>query len=275
MILTRANHEFDNDIIKRITKYYHQFQMNEKSPGRYKFRLKKDVDFNAEIIADIVNLDGKNVVRIVDSATALQAARFLKYISAKSVWEAIRLCWIDVYQGPPDRLVLYAGTQLASAQFRQEAEAIGSETKLVPIEAHQSVGKFERYHTSLGRSYNVIKEDLPNISKELILQMATKAINDTAGLDDLVPTLLVLDTFPRLAEESPPSPTITLRPQEIYKATKELKRLYAERMVKHALAMRNGPSTEAILNLPLQSSVRVWREKKGWKGPYTLLSVDG
>ena len=29
--------------------------------------------------------------------------------------------------------------------------------------------------------------------------------------------------------------------------------------------MQNGPSTEAILNIPIQYLVRVWREKKGWK----------
>ena len=43
-------------------------------------------------------------------------------------------------------------------------------------------------------------------------------------------------------------------------------------MVTEALQMRNGPNTEAILSLPLLSFVRVWREKKGWTGPYRLLS---
>ena len=39
--------------------------------------------------------------------------------------------------------------------------------------------------------------------------------------------------------------------------------------------MRNGPSTKATLNLPLQSDVRVWREKDGWTGPFKLLATDG
>lgn len=97
--------------------------------------------------------------------------------------------------------------------------------------------------------------------------MASKAVNDTAGSDGLVPRLLVFGTFPRLAKELSPSPRITLCAQATFKVTKELKRLYAERMVKDTLAMRNGPSTEATLNLPLQSSVRVWHKSKGWKGP--------
>ena len=79
--------------------------MNERSPGRFRFRLKEDFDFNAEIIIDIMFLDGRSLIHVVDSATAFQAARFIKDMSAKTVWEAIKLCWIDVYQGPPDRIV--------------------------------------------------------------------------------------------------------------------------------------------------------------------------
>lgn len=39
--------------------------------------------------------------------------------------------------------------------------------------------------------------------------------------------------------------------------------------------MRNGPNTLDTLKLPLESQVRVWCEKKGWKGPYMLLSIEG
>ena len=39
--------------------------------------------------------------------------------------------------------------------------------------------------------------------------------------------------------------------------------------------MRNGPNTKNTLDLPVQSNVRVWREKDGWKGPFKLLHTDG
>ncbi|KAI1007485.1 hypothetical protein K3495_g735 [Podosphaera aphanis] len=249
--------------------------MNEKAPGRFKFSCKEKFDFNAEIIVDIIFLDGRNVLHVVDSAIAFQAARFIKDLSAKTVWEAIRLCWIDVYQGPPDDIVHDAGTQLASAEFKQEAKIIGSKTKEVPIEAHQSVGKVERYHVTLRRAYEVIKGDLPNTSREAILQMVVKAINDIAGPNSIVLTLLVFGAFPRLTEESSPSPSIVRRAEFIHNATKEVTRLYAQRMRKNALKIRNGPDVGPILNLPLQSLVQVWREKEGWTGPFRLLSTEG
>ena len=68
--------------------------------------------------------------------------------------------------------------------------------KEVPIKAYNSVGKVERYHALLRRVYKIISLELEDASKELTLQIAVKAINDSAGLDGLVPTLLVFGAYP-------------------------------------------------------------------------------
>jgi hypothetical protein len=60
-----------------------------------------------------------------------------------------------------------------------------------------------------------------------------------------------------MTRDSPPSPSITERAEAIHKATKEVRRLYAERQVNNALAMRNRPNTKPVLTLPLQSDIRV------------------
>jgi hypothetical protein len=56
----------------------------------------------------------------------------------------------------------------------------------------------------------------------MILQMAVKAINDTAGLDGIIPTLLVFGAYPQMTDMDPPSPSIIQRAQAIYAATKEV-----------------------------------------------------
>jgi hypothetical protein len=113
------------------------------------------------------------------------------------------------------------------------------------------------------------------MSDESILQMAVKAVNDTAGPDGLVPTLLVFGAYPRMTTESPPSPSMIKRSEAIQKATKALRKIAAERQVADALNTQNGPTTEDVLALPLQSEVLVWRESDGWNGPYKIISVDG
>jgi hypothetical protein len=104
--------------------------------------------------------------------------------------------------------------------------------------------------------------------------MAVKAVNDTAGPDGLVPTLLVFGTYPRLSKTSPPSPSIAAQATAVRKAMSEIRKLKAARQVQDALATRNGPNVTEVLLLPLQSDVKVWRENKGWTGPHTLLGLN-
>ena len=54
----------------------------------------------------------------------------------------------------------------------------------------------ERYYAPLRCAYKIISLELEDVSEELTLQMAVKAINDSAGLDGLVPTLLVFGAYP-------------------------------------------------------------------------------
>ena len=48
----------------------------------------------------------------------------------------------------------------------------------------------------LHRIYEIISSELKGASKELTLQMAIKAVNNSAGLDGLVPILLVFGAYP-------------------------------------------------------------------------------
>ena len=265
--------------MERLTKYCSFCQRYGKSPGRFKFTLRDDTTFNYSIIVDIMYIDGNPVLHVIDEATRFQAARWLQNISAKHTWDSLRLCWIDVYLGPPDYLHHDAGTNFVSKEFRQFALSMVITTKAVPVEAHWSIGIVERYHAMLRRAYLIIKEELCNINgtginKDIGLQMAVKAVNDTAGPDGLVPTLLVFGAYPRMLSFDPPAPTILQRAAAINKAMDEVRKIRDQRMVADALNTRNGPLVNPLHDLPLNSEVLVWREKRGWAGPFRLLNIS-
>jgi len=67
--------------------------------------------------------------------------------------------------------------------------------KEVPIKVYNSIRKIERYYALLRRVYKIISLKLKDASKELTLQIAIKAINNSAGPDRLVPTLLVFSAY--------------------------------------------------------------------------------
>jgi len=52
--------------------------------------------------------------------------------------------------------------------------------------------------------------------------MAVKAVNDSAGPDGIVPTLLVFGAYPRMTDINPPAPSVTKRAEAIRAATREI-----------------------------------------------------
>ena len=68
--------------------------------------------------------------------------------------------------------------------------------KEVPIKVYNSIRKVEWYYMLLRHVYKIISLELEDVSKELTLQMAVKAINNSASPDRLVPTLLVFGAYP-------------------------------------------------------------------------------
>lgn len=153
---------------------------------------------------------------------------------------------------------------------------MGITCKQMPIEAHWAVGKIERAHAPLRRAYDILWKELGDrTGPETVLQMAVKALNDTAGPDGLVPTLLVFGAYPRIDARSPPSPEIQERAKAVQKAMKILRKHRAEVDVNRALNTRNGPYIHDILTLPLRTEVLVWREKEGWTGPYEIAAIEG
>lgn len=56
---------------------------------------------------------------------------------------------------------------------------------------------------------------------------------------------------------------------------KEISKIRAQIQVRDALNQRNGPSTTAIHDLVINSEVLIWRESKGWTGPFKLIGTQG
>lgn len=92
-VLKRARHDPSYRLIERITKFCRDCQFNGKSPGRFKFTLHDpDSDFNHTVIVDILDIDGKKVLQVIDEATGYMAAAFLKNQEAATAYSALQTC---------------------------------------------------------------------------------------------------------------------------------------------------------------------------------------
>ena len=87
--------------------------------------------------------------------------------------------------------------------------------------------------------------------------MAVKAVNNTAGPNRLVPTLLVYGAYLRISNLNPPAPFIIKRAAIIQKVITKIVKLRAKQTVNNALHYCNGPNTTLVYNLPLNSKVLI------------------
>ena len=115
---------------------------------------------------------------------------------------------MDTYLGPPDYITIDTGKNFVSREFKEYVDTLGIQTKAVLVKAHNSISIVERYHSPLRRIYQIISVKIPGIDRDMALQIAFKALNDTAGPEGLVPTLLVFGACPRITESDPLAPTI-------------------------------------------------------------------
>ena len=121
----------------------------------------------------------------------------------------------------------------------------------VLVEAHNSIGKVERYYSPIRRAFKILKAEMLGTNDNVILQIAFKAINDTAGPNGIVPILFVFGAYLRITKDLLLSLLITQRAEAIYKATKEIRSMYAKRQVDDARAMRNSLNTLVTMLLLL------------------------
>jgi hypothetical protein len=194
----------------------------------------------------------------------------------------LRLCWIDVYLDLSDHILTDVDKIFASREFRQFAISMTIIIKAVLVEAHWSIDVVKRYHAELRRAYQVIFENLNTesaISKEIVLQMIVKAINDTIDFDELVLILLIFGAYSRIHVMNLSTSSITQRTMIIEKAMIEIRKIRAERQIIDALNIRNDSIIISIHDLLLNSDVLVWREsnvnqRDKWIESFKLLDIN-
>ena len=69
-LLTETDYDIEHKTIKIINKLCHYCQIKGKALQQFKFTLKKDIDFNYKIMMNIMYLDKKPVLHVVNAFIA-------------------------------------------------------------------------------------------------------------------------------------------------------------------------------------------------------------
>ena len=159
------------------------------------------VRFNERIMLDVMYVDGKPVLHIVDEITKFRAAKFLPDVSTKNIWRTLLEIWVMIYTGLPNRMIVDQGS--AFGGLFVDLAALGNvEVERTGVEAHSSLGLGERYHQPLRPTYRKIMAQHPSTEPKLALACSVKAMNDIIGPEGLVLSALVFGEYSRVITRS-------------------------------------------------------------------------
>jgi hypothetical protein len=182
-------------VLQDISELCRSCQVFRNKEVTFSSRLKGDALFNRSIELDLCYIDSRPVLHITDKDTTYGASRFVR-LSSKNpttvqLWDTFVQAWGLVYIGMPDVVAADRGTQFTSRDFELALSYHGVNQHYTAVESHHSLGANERAHAVLRRVYLKTRHDHPIFPPELALAYSQKAINETFGTHEIVPTLLV------------------------------------------------------------------------------------
>ena len=165
--------------------------------------------------------------------------------------------------------------------FREVSNIYDIDTQKSSTESQNSLAIGGRYHDPLRKTFLKLREDHPNLKKDVLLAISTKAINDTFVPEGIVSSALVFGEFPSITVFiGPKVPRATLAERVIaaQEARKLMSKHLAQVKVKRVERHRTQMATDHVYQP--DDRVLVWMEKQinnrigMYKGPFTVLSFD-
>ena len=136
--------------IEELHKKCETCQRHGAKPKRFRLTTgTEDLRFNHIVAADIMFINRKPILHVVDEATHFSAATWLRNSSLKEVWNGLLRCWSHVYAGPPDFLRIDQGSNFISREFKDKADTSGISLIEAPVGSPNSMSHGERYHGPL------------------------------------------------------------------------------------------------------------------------------
>ena len=88
--------------LEKISAKCESCQKITNSPHRFRVSLgSESIHFNSRVYLDIIYLDGKPVLHLMDEGTCFSATQFLESVCIPDIRESILFCWEKLYIGLP------------------------------------------------------------------------------------------------------------------------------------------------------------------------------
>lgn len=241
-LIRRASPEkADNNLRKMLEDIRNNCQTCQEfhsPPFRFRARIpESEIAFNQELAIDLLWLEGKPALHVIDTQTAFSNAKFINNKTADGLWQLFVDIWATVYTGYPSVIRLDRETSFDSKIFRRHAARAGITLQFSGIEIHNAIAVGERYHAPLRKIFLTIRSEHTKIESDVALRLGIKALNDTMGPNGLVPSLLVFGVLPTWPAPLKHNPRQTDRFKAMNTARREMESFVAQQRIRRGNAV--------------------------------------
>ena len=153
-------------LIADISKSCYPCQKFSRKPISFQIRDREDLRFNQEIMLDLMWLDGKPVLHIIDAGTNFSAARILPAEDSATVWNTFLKAWAHLYIVFPESMLVDQGSVFLSDEWEGPCHSSQIELRKIGFRSNNSLGAGETYHSMLRKIFNKEKMDHPVVQRE-------------------------------------------------------------------------------------------------------------
>lgn len=193
---------------------------------------------------------------------------FIRSKSTGDLWNDFNNCWVIVNTGFQETIRLDLRSSFTSENFRNNAMDIGIDLKFRGIESNNAICQGEQFNNTLKRILNAKFIEKSRFTDALVLRLSIEAVNDTMGLDGLVPYILVLGVLPSFPCTNYQSLNQRGRFNALRTANTEMETIVTEKLIRKELKSKLPPLQIAYDFR--RSSTCLPRTYRKWEGPFTL-----
>jgi transposase InsO family protein len=239
-------------------------------PVSFSVRTPNEVVFNQELYIDLMYIEKRPVLHVVDAGTRFSSARFLPRSDAQTVWMTFVQMWSLLYIGHPESILTDQGSVFLSREWSGMCAVSGITLRHTGTEAHNALNVGESLHQPLRRIYEKVRAEHGDLLPEYVLALATYTLNAFTNAEGLCPSLLVFGQIPPPPEFCATTSSQQDRARAMQTARAEFQRVLAERSIRRGL--QSAVPSKDLDRIRSGTMVYVYREgAKRWTGPYPVV----
>ena len=184
-------------LIKKVSNECAICKIYRKTPQRLVVGIPMATSFQECTAMDLTFYKGRILLHLIDHATRLSVASFVKSKEPEVILKGIFKSWIQIY-GAPEKFLTHKSGEFANSKIIDMVESMNIKVKVTVVESPFSNGLVERHNFIMADMMDKVLEESQHLDMDLTLVWCLNAKNPQANVHGFTPFQLAFGQNPKL-----------------------------------------------------------------------------